>query len=144
MSGFSGSGSGQWPPRLSGGAADAAGRVLVVVVDAGEGNGTLGLFFVTFVVSREKPSICVSLLHLTMNKTNRTITVAHPLSVLGAFVFRAFSTKVAGGTGSPAKGVHWTYREAATAAQAARLSQAFGHGWSSNLRTSASRSRVAA
>jgi len=79
-----------------------------------------------------------------MNKTNRTITVAHPLSVLGAFVFRAFSTKVAGGTDSPAKGRLGAYREASTAAQAARLSEAFGHGWSSNLRTSASRPRVAA
>lgn len=79
-----------------------------------------------------------------MNKTNRTITVAHPLGVLGAFVFRAFSTKVAGGMDSPAKGGHGVYREAATAAQAARLSQAFGQGWSSNLRTPASRPRVAA
>ena len=103
----------------------------------------LGLFFGMGVVSREKPSIRVSLLHLTMNKTNRTITVAHPLSVLGAFVFRAFSTKVAGETGSPIKGNRGAYREAATAAQAARLSEAFGHGWSSNLRTAASRSRVA-
>jgi hypothetical protein len=88
--------------------------------------------------------IRVSLLQLTMNKTNRTITVAHPLSVLGAFVFRAFSTKVAGGTDSPVKGGHGAYREASTAAQAARLSQAFGHGWSSNPRTSASRLKVAA
>jgi hypothetical protein len=88
--------------------------------------------------------IRVALLHLTMNKTNRTITVAHPLSVLGAFVFRVFSTKAAGETSSPGKGSRGVYREAATAAQAARLTEAFGSGWSSNLRTSASRSKVAA
>jgi len=103
----------------------------------------LGLFFGMGVVSREEPGMCAPLLHLTMNKTNRTITVAHPLSVLGAFVFRAFSTKVAGETDSPVQGSRGAYREAATAAQAARLSQAFGHGWSSNLRTPASRSKVA-
>ena len=79
-----------------------------------------------------------------MNKTNRTITVAHPLSVLGAFVFRAFYTKAAGETDSTIKGSRSVHREAATAAQAARLSQAFGYGWSSNPRTSASRSRIAA
>ena len=67
-----------------------------------------------------------------MNKTNRTITVAHPLSILGAFVFRAFATKAAGRTDSPAKDGHGAYREAATAAQAARLSQALGYRWSSN------------
>ena len=104
----------------------------------------LGPVLCMFVVSREEPGIGALLLHLTMNKTNRTITVAHPLSVLGAFVFRAFSTKVAGETDSPVKGRLGAYREASTAAQAARLSQAFGHGWSSNPRTSASRSRVAA
>jgi len=102
-----------------------------------------GLFFGTSVVSREEPGIQALLLHLTMNKTNRTITVAHPLGVLGAFVFRAFSTKVTGETDSPVQGSHGVYREAATAAQAARLSQAFGHGWSSNLRTPASRSKIA-
>ena len=105
----------------------------------------LGLFFVTFVISREEPGASVLLLQLTMNTTNRKITVAHPLSVLGAFVFRAFSMKAAGGTDSPAKAGHGAYREAATAAQAARLAQAFGHGWSSNnLRTSASRPKIAA
>jgi hypothetical protein len=103
----------------------------------------LGLFFGTSVVSREEPGIHAPLLHLTMNKTNRTITVAHPLNVLGAFVFRTFSTKAAGETDLPAKDRHGSYREAATAAQAARLSQAFGYGWSSNLRSSTSRSRVA-
>ena len=67
-----------------------------------------------------------------MNKTNRTITVAHPLSVLGAFVFQAFSVKAAGGTDSPVKGGLGACRETATSAQAARLEQAFGHGRSSN------------
>ncbi len=79
-----------------------------------------------------------------MNKTNRTITVAHPLSVLGAFVFRAFLVKASGRTDSPVKGRLGAYREAATATQAARLEQAFGYGWSSNPRTSASRPEVAA
>ena len=104
----------------------------------------LGLFFAMFVISREEPGIRVLLLQLTMNTTNRKITVAHPLSVLGAFVFRPFSTKDAGKTESPVQAGHGAYREAATAAQAARLDQAFGYGWSSNLRTSASRPRVAA
>lgn len=95
-------------------------------------------------VSREKPDIRVLLLHLTMNTTNRTITIAHPLGVLGAFVFRAFSTKVADGTGFPIKGIRGGHREAATAAQAARLSQAFGHEGASNLRSSVRRPGVAA
>ena len=103
-----------------------------------------GLFFGTSVVSREKPGIDASLLHLTMNKTNRTITIAHPLNALGAFAFPGFSMRAAGETDEPAGEIHEARREAATAAQAARLSQAFGHGWSSNLRTSASRPELAA
>jgi hypothetical protein len=78
-----------------------------------------------------------------MNTTKRTITVAHPLNAFGAFVFPAFSTKTVE-TSAPAQGVFRTaYRETATAAQAARLSQALGYEWSSNLRSSVSRSKVA-
>lgn len=85
------------------------------------------------------------LLHLTMNKTNRMITVAHPLDGFGTFALPGFSLKAAGETRSPAEVARIARREPATAAQAARLIQVFGRGWSSkNPRVSTSLSKSAA
>ena len=78
-----------------------------------------------------------------MNKTKRTITVAHPLKVIRMFGSHVFRKTDTGETNMQA-GNHGVYREAATAAQAARLSLALGYGWSSNPRNPSSRTKVAA
>ena len=78
-----------------------------------------------------------------MNKTKRIITVAHPLKVFRMFGSHVFLKMETGGANIRA-GNHGVYREAATAAQAARLSQALGYGWSSNPRNPSSRTKIAA
>lgn len=65
-----------------------------------------------------------------MNKTSKQ----SPTSVIGAFVRSGFFKKAPSGKRVSAAIVRPRYYEAATAAQAARLSEVIGRGMSSHLR----------
>ena len=74
--------------------------------------------------------IIVCCLHLTMNKTSNS----SPAGVIGAFVRSGFFKKAPAGKRVSTIIVRPGHYEAATAAQAARLSEVIGRGMSSPLR----------
>jgi hypothetical protein len=100
------------------------------VIDVSVPGALLSGFFKRYVVSREESDVYVRRLHLTMNKTKD----ANPLDVLGSFAPSGFFAKHKVRAGKPVQVVYRKPSEAATPAQAARLSEAFGRGTPSHLR----------
>lgn len=74
--------------------------------------------------------VIIRFLHLTMNKTSNSSSG----SVMGAFVRSGFFSKASAVKRVSATIVRPRYYEAATAVQAARLSEVIGRGMTSHLR----------